>query len=730
MRFAARALAAGLVFALAAGFLAAAFEVEFDRGVWLPDNHPEQQKLDRLARDFSPGEVLVVAFDLGEDFFQPQLLDALRLLENDIEQSLDEDLLDTLSPLSAQHILDAGASLEIASYDELLQRGVIADIASYREIFAEGPYAGKLLSPSGRHAALRLRLDSKDRPEKRARLIALVKERLGASPLGAVAKLSGEPVIKERLHTMSEAGLPRLLALAAIILALFAAFILRQPSPVFCALASAFLAASACLAIMAATGHDINAIALLLPVMLAVIALADALHIAAHYRQTGDPARALMRAALPCFAASLTSAIGFGAFALSSLVPLQQFGQTAILAILAAFPLTMLVCFAGLGGGKKSAADVYHRLAGFAAALAAQRPVLVGAGLTGILLLLAAGLSTARTETNFLSVFFYPASDIRQDFAFVDENLGGSGGIDILVHARADAAFNRLAGFTAIQREQAELETLPDVRAAESYQLALGEAQRAFSGQTGQPSSEEELAQLLLFLEFSRSEKRDDILSPYVNFSYDTARLYLRLPDLSSRQLARRIEAIENRPAGFAAREITGFGGFIHALSEEVLATQLASFGLTLLLIAALFLLQFGLRLGILGVLANLLPVAALGGLIALLRIPFDFGTVLIGGITLGLAVDDAVHFLYAWRRAAIEQNLPRREALQQVLLLTGRPILLTSLVFCAGLAVLFVSPLIVLAKFAAFTMAGLMFAVLSCLVLLPAWLMAGGERQ
>lgn len=717
-------LARALAFVLALGFALAASQLQFDRGHWLPPHHPEQQKLDQLAESFSPGEVLVIAFEVGTSFFQPQPMAQLRQLETSLETSLGDLLLDSLSPLSAQHILDTGTGLEIAAYDELLERGLIDSPQSFAQIFAESPYGGRLAADDGKAFALRLRLNSRDEPERRNAALAIIKKELAAHPFARAARLTGEPVIKAKLQRESETGLPPLLLLATAVLVLMGFLLLRRRPVIMAALASSFLASSCALALMVLLGHDVNPIALMLPVMLAVIAFADALHVAAHVEKQGNVLGGLNAAALPCFLASLTSAVGFGAFILSDIIPLQQFGQTAIVAILMAFPLTLLACFAFLSLNAQSEnkeGDNAFQIATWVAHRSIRFRRAMGGVLTLVLLGLAIGLIALRTETNFLSVFFYPQSEIRQDFRFVDERLGGSGGMDIILHADKDNLFNQWDGFLAHQQERIRLSQLPQVHFVESYELALHEAYRGFAGETGLPNNEAELAQLLLFLELSRSENRDDVLSPYAGFLYDKTRLYLRLPDLSSHALAEQIALIEETsPQGFASREITGFGAFIHALSEEVLTTQRDSFALTLALIAFLFLLQFGWRLGLYGMMANILPVGALAGLIALLGVPFDFGTVLIAGITLGMAVDDAVHFLHAYRR---QPDLP------QVLTLVGKPIVFTSLVFCAGLAVLFISPLAVLDRFALFAIIGLVFSLIACLVLLPAWLGTKGHH-
>lgn len=79
---------------------------------------------------------------------------------------------------------------------------------------------------------------------------------------------------------------------------------------------------------------------------------------------------------------------------------------------------------------------------------------------------------------------------------------------------------------------------------AESYTAPLSNTQHAFTGVRELPDSEDLLAQEILFLELSRTENKDDVLSLHVDFDYATARIHLRLPDLPSSELGHFIERV------------------------------------------------------------------------------------------------------------------------------------------------------------------------------------------
>ena len=237
------------------------------------------------------------------------------------------------------------------------------------------------------------------------------------------------------------------------------------------------------------------------------------------------------------------------------------------------------------------------------------------------------------------------------------------------------------------------------------------------------PQTSEELAQELFFLELSRGEREQDLLSPYLNFTAASARLEAQTPNLLSSQLESLLDAVA-ASAGHAFPDLevqmTGTGHYVHRLNAYVIATQVQSFLLTLGVLAAVFIALFGVRLGLAGFVSNLFPVLVATGMLCLLHVPFDFATVLVAGVTLGLSVDDSIHFLHHFKRERQAAGTEGGMALS--LSLVARPIVLTSLLFCAGIAVFLSSSLVVLVKFALFTIAGLLAAMTSALLLLP-WL-------
>jgi len=757
-----RLLCAALCAGLLAALLIPAAKLRFDSDRWLPDGHPMQRGLDYLAEEFQPGEGLAVLLQLPGDFFALPASERARIAKLGDSLAALPGVLELRSPLAARTIFRDSQTLQIRSFQSALETGAIGSAAEFRRRFRASPYDGLLLAGDGKTLAIEMRTDTRHQAEAREQMLRRVERTLAdagfardaSQPFGA--SLAGEAALNGRINRTLRSELISLLAIGAAALAFFLAVALRRPGQVAALLICTAASVLQCLAAIALLGHSLTPVSLCLPLLAAVIAVADGLHILAIWNQQCGSAQhnnaqngsaphsealrqTIRRSWLPCLLTSLSSAAGFGAFALSELIPLRNFGLDSLAAIALCFPTIVGVLWTALwlfpaqlaparGAQPGRAQQALLRLA----TLAAAHPRRVAlAGLCASLLL-AGLLGLARSETNFLSVFFRETSAIHRAFNLADRELGGSGGLDVVL-GQAPGHFRSLGAFQNVAALAAKLQSHPQVNRAESYLLPVSMVHRALRGGAQKlPGRADELAQELFFLDLSRGERERDLLGNYLDFDGASTRLRLRTPNLGSQQLGALIAFARGEAARAAPQArllVTGSGAHIHELSRYVLQTQRRSFLLTLALVGALFALWFGPRLGLAALLANLFPVLAATASICALRIPFDFATILVAGVTLGLSVDDSIHLLHHYRRARRAGKPPRR-ALSGSLRLVLRPVFLTSALFCLALAVFFSSSLVILLKFAAFTIIGLLAALLSALVLLPALVLLLEERR
>ena len=705
--------------------------LRFDSDAWLAPEHPLEQQLDHVADEFEEGETLLLIIPLQNPFFStPDIFPALQALE---ERLLDiPGVLDSRSPLSAKTVVSADG-LQVRSFANALEVGAFKSIDELQAAFRQSPYAGRILSADGKTLAIRLRTDTRNRAVLREEVMRAVEGEVGDSRF-AGAVLSGDTALKTEINRAVRDQLPVLLGLGALVVFVFLYAFLRHGYQVATLMICLGVAVAQSLTVINLLGHSLTPVSIALPLLVCIIVIADGLHILAIWDResasgASNPLRATMaKTWLPCLMTSLTSAIGFGAFFVSELLPVRNFGFDSMLAIALCYPWLIATVWGALAlFPAKMAARPKRQTATVAgavlAALARRKKAAPVFGLAA--LALALSLLGAHAETNFLYVLFKESSPVAKAFAVTDRRLGGSGSIEVLIDGGQEEFFKSIDNFNRVKALASAMSAHEYVSHADSYVLPLRVTHHALSDDGSLlPRNSDELAQEIFFLELSRGEQGRDLLGPYLNFPAATARLEAQTPNLVSSKLDSVITFLSLR-----AREafpeaqvtITGSGHYAHQLSRYVISTQTSSFLLTLGVIAVVFFALFGLRLGAAGFVCNLFPVLAATGALCLLRVPFDFATVLVAGVTLGLSVDDSIHFLHHYKR---ERTLATdtQTALEHAMRIVARPIVITSMLFCLGLAVFLSSSLVVMIKFAIFTIIGLVAAMLSAVVLLP-WL-------
>ncbi len=746
-----------LSFCASACFFWLSLGVRFDNSVWLDDDNVHKQNKDYLYTEFDRGENLVVAIELGTDFFQPYWVDMFTRITEEIEEA--DGVVEIKTPLTATSIIQHKGIMQILGFQKALEKGIIADLDEYKERFRKSQYHGRLLSKDFQKISLLIKIEApleEDNYLRRQSIIQKVRAVLAKYLAKQETHIAytGEVRLNHALAKYTQENLFLLLPAVILLIFLLLYFVFRSLFKVCLTIYIALMVLLLSFAYFALQDYPLTAIGIALPVLILVIAIADAIHVFNRWHERSAESHDLEQAArqslketwLPCLMTSITTALGFGSFYFSELVPLRQFGESSAFVIIMAYVLIMLHLWLFLyifpeklreqRASRQSSLQAHHAyLERFLALLTRftlrrySAIVLVLAGLS------AAGiysLQFVRTETNFLDVFFKKRSKIYQDFDYVDRHLGGTGAVDIIVQSSKDEAFKDIKTLDSLRENESILKQYPKVQYIQSYLTPIRMIHKEFvSDGSLLPDNNQELAQEILFLEFSRGEKNNDVLSPYVDFDYKSSRIHLQTPNLNSSAAKQIRDYVQE---GFQllkdqSYKLTGSSIFFQTLGEYVIDTQLFSLGLTLCFIWALFMIQFGFKLATLGLITNCLPILLTGAAIIYLDIAFDFATVVIASVSFGLCVDDTIHFLHFYH---LQKKRSRffQEQISRVVASIGRAIYFTSVLFSLGFVVFVASDLVVLLKFGAFTLLSLILAFFANVLVLPALLCCFDGRQ
>ena len=323
-----------------------------------------------------------------------------------------------------------------------------------------------------------------------------------------------------------------------------------------------------------------------------------------------------------------------------------------------------------------------------------------------------------RTETNLLDSFFAKDSDIQRDFSYVDTHHGGTGTFDLVLGREESLNFKSIKTYNSILALIKGLETTEGVKRVESYAMPVRMVHGKMAGREPSsldPHDSPSLAQELLFLEFSKSESREDVLTPFLNFDATVGRLVVRTNNLSNLEAEQTKRALGQTLANFPHKvELSGNNEYFLHLAHLLLETQLRSILMVLVAIFLLTLLFYSLKASLTAIFVNVIPATTVMLLIVVADIPFDFSTVLITSICLGIAVDDSIHLIHHLDRG--------KGPLRDRFLVGLAPVVAITAIFTGVFLLFATSPIVLFGRFGPLSAMMMVLSLLSTLFFVPSF--------
>ena len=602
-------------------------------------------------------------------------------------------------------------------------------------MFKKSPYYGRLLSKDHQTVALSVSIEKLNDGYdliRRVSAIDQLKYLMNTLPDNMSGFLSGDAAIYYEMDSSTKGNLVFLLPLALLLLLFVAWLFLKQIRSVLIVVIPTLINLGLVPIFIVLLGHYITIINVTLFILVLVITVADGIHMLNYWEQfklnkSPHPIADTIRATwLPCFITSITTSVGFGSFATSSIIPLHQYGVQSFFVMIFAYIIVMTgvpVLLRLIPPKIRSIDDVvlFPRFVLFLTQFITKHTRKITVITLVFIFIFSQALWKSETETSFISVFFGKSHQVRQDVAIVDQKLTGSGRLDVLLRASKSDAFKSIDTFNDLKtRVNASLE-YPLIKAVHTIAVPVQMIHQGFNDtQSIYPQSDQELEQELLFLEFSRGETKTDVLSSVVDFNYQNSRIEFITDQLPTSKIKGVIDHLRETFSGFEYAEpsITGSQFLSYVLGTYVLQSQLITVIITLSFVWILFISIFGVKLGSVGMLPNFITMLITLSLLPITNTPFDFATVLISSVALGLCVDDTIHWLHYFQLSRKNgHDLPAIQTSKMMF----KPLFLTSIILGIGFGVLGIANLVILKKFGLFTMVAIGLAFLSDIILLPA---------
>lgn len=511
-------------------------------------------------------------------------------------------------------------------------------------------------------------------------------------------------------------------------------FLLRPWRAALAAAACATLAVTATLGAMGLAGQPMTMVTSALPALLWVLALAACVHVINRYqahRGSGLPHETSVRCALrdvtrPSILAGATTIAGFLSLAFADLAPVRGLGLFASLGVAIAFVLALMVCplFLRLlrvgsapGGPQSSVSPWLARISMFAR----RRRISILIAGAALCAACAAWIPGLAIESNPLT-FLPRESPTVRDYAFIGERLTGFYSLELVVELGAN--WTDPGQWPAIESVAAQVAAQPGVVRVLSPLDVLRKIRQWENGLDAEAYKLPEDAAEARALADGLDDDSRKVLGRFVDSSGRKLRLSVLINEMNSTVFTSIVACAEvalarlTRPAhGYAT-------GVVLQLVDSQLAlvrTQVRSFASAFLVI--FLCIGIGLRsarLALLAIPPNVLPIFAVLAVMAACGVPLDAGTVMVAGVALGIAVDDTLHLLATIQRARRAGASPE-EAVTDALYHSGRALVFTSIIACAGFAILFRSEFVPIAWFGLLTAAALATASATELFLTPA---------
>jgi predicted RND superfamily exporter protein len=362
------------------------------------------------------------------------------------------------------------------------------------------------------------------------------------------------------------------------------------------------------------------------------------------------------------------------------------------------------------------------------AAVSVHRPRTIIIFSTGILVAFLPGVFLLKFSHNVVE-YFPDHMPYRPDLKYIDRELKGSLTLEIVLDTGRKNGIYEPWVLNRIELVGRKIEKTnrKDISVGKVFSItdilkeihqALNENKKAFHRI---PQDSKIIAQELLLFENSRADE----LMRIVDSQFQKTRMTVKTSWVDAVVCKDFLQDINyHLQNAFKNKIETTITGLIALMSRTVSAaiySMAKSYLIAFLVITLMMIFLIGdMRIGLLSMVPNLIPIIVTMGFMGLMDIPLDINSLMIGSIALGIVVDDTVHFLYNFQKFYQRRGDPYY-AVEKTLLGVGRALVITSLVLATGFFILMCSSLKNLLNFGLFTGVTIIIALLADLVLVPA---------
>ena len=466
----------------------------------------------------------------------------------------------------------------------------------------------------------------------------------------------------------------------------------------------------------------------------------------------------------PCFFAALTTAVAFLSLTFGELKPVIEFGKMMAFGISIAFILTFTFLPCAIYLVSKIKTKDYlslHKITSWLLDFSNNNKITIGSSFIVIFVIFSYGVSKLEVENRFID-YFDKETEIYQGMYEIDSKLGGTATLDIIISEPIESEIPEKSKMQNIATNVAviandfsfddlfeddlfedmtsdasgywwntySLKTLEDIHDYLDSIPEIGKVLSVASGiklareiNDGEDLNDLELALLRSVLP---EDIRETLLYSYINKDDSVVRISTRVNEssanLNRNELLEKINFdLQNefnlKPDQY---EITGLAVLYNNMLQSLFQSQIGSLLIVFAVISIMLLIIFkSFKVMVIGLIPNIFVASSVMGLLGLLKIPLDIMTITVAAISVGMAVDNTIHYIYRYKKELKKTNSVQH-ALESAHTTTGRAIFYTATTIAAGFCILSMSNFFPTVLFGLFTSLAMVLAFITSLTVLP----------
>jgi len=763
-----------LITLISFGYYSKDFKLDASSETLLIEGDPDLKYLQEISKRYGSKEFLILTYTPNDSMISDPSINNLLSLKYKI-QSLDwVHSVITLLDIPLLNSSDAPLQERLEKFKTLKDEDVDRD-RGFNEIVSSPVFRNFVISEDGKTSGIivniKKNVDLKNINNKSKKEIEKLKDKIkkqnhqniieirdiikSYENIGKI-HLGGIPMIADDMMTFIKSdiivfGIGVLLFIIATLW-----FVFRKLIWIVVPISSCFFSVVIMTGILGLLGWKVTVISSNFIALMLILTMAMNIHMSTRFLQLKEayPSKNVLELITlttkkmfwPILYTVLTTIIAFLSLIFSEIKPIIDFGWMMTLGLITSFVITftLLPSLINFVPKENISFKKYKdsNITSFFAKISQNNHKIIFA-ITGMIVVLSLiGISRLEVENSFIN-YFSKKTEIYKGMKLIDEKLGGTTPLEVIIKfskkelpkideedefedwGNEDEENDEKYWFTKdkidkITKVHNYLDSLPQVGKVLSFSSIIDVATML--------NNNKPLGTLEMGVLYSKIPKsiKTEIIDPYISIVDNEARINLRIID--SQENLRRNDLVQKINYDLKNKlklkeedyKLAGVLILFNNLLQSLFKSQILTLGLVMVGIFAMFLILFkNIKLSLIGVVPNFIAAFFILGIIGLLGIPLDMMTITIAAITIGIAVDNSIHYIYRFK-----EEFNNLGEYNKTLILchstVGKAILNTSITIVFGFSILVLSKFIPTIYFGIFTGLAMLLAMISVLTLLP----------